>query len=445
MKPVVAIVGRPNVGKSTLFNRLIGRQVAIVSDIAGTTRDRIFAGAEAQGRPFTLVDTGGLEAEPRTAIALKVRSQAELAIDESDIIIFLLDVIDGLLPADMDIASRLRQSGKPVIVVVNKTDNEKLETQSADFFRLGLEPIFPVSALHGRGVADLQEYLAGQLPEKTDEETSKSAIPRLAIVGRPGVGKSTLLNSVLGKERAIVNNVPGTTRDAINTIFRYQKQDVMLIDTGGLRRRGRIEPGIEQYSVIRTLRAIEQCHVALFIIDASELVTAQDTHVARFILDARKGMVVVANKWDLVPIERREEYRGVIEERLKFLAYVPLIHSSAIHGSGIGKVLETALDVWRQRSLKLPDDDANGIIMSAYSTHPPLSRGQKRLEIYGATQGGVNPPLFVIRVNEPALVHFSYRRYLENRLRERYAFIGTPVTLVFKKSSRKTAKGARQA
>jgi GTP-binding protein len=264
-------------------------------------------------------------------------------------------------------------------------------------------------------------------------------------VGRPGVGKSTLLNSVLGKERAIVNNVPGTTRDAINTIFRYQKQDVMLIDTGGLRRRGRIEPGIEQYSVIRTLRAIEQCHVALFIIDASELVTAQDTHVARFILDARKGMVVVANKWDLVPIERREEYRGVIEERLKFLAYVPLIHSSAIHGSGIGKVLETALDVWRQRSLKLPDDDANGIIMSAYSTHPPLSRGQKRLEIYGATQGGVNPPLFVIRVNEPALVHFSYRRYLENRLRERYAFIGTPVTLVFKKSSRKTAKGARQA
>jgi len=444
MTPIVAIVGRPNVGKSTLFNRLLGKQVAIVSDIPGTTRDRIFADTAINDRPFTLVDTGGLEHLPSTTMAAKVRSQAELAIDDADIIIFLLDVTDGLVPSDIEITERLRRSSKPVIAAVNKADNDKLEAQTGEFYRLGIDRIIPISALHGRGIASLKEALTPLLPKAKviEEPVAKAEMPKLAIVGRPGVGKSTLLNSILGKERAIVNAIPGTTRDAIDTVFHYQKQAVLLIDTGGLRRRGRIEAGIEYYSVIRTLRAINQCHVALLVIDASELITAQDTHVAQYILEAHKGVVIVANKCDLVPDERREDNRSAIEQRLKFLPFAPVVFTSAKTGSGVGKVLAEALDVWRQRNTRLPDDTISAIIITAYTEHPPLRRGPGKLEVYGARQEGVNPPTFVIQVNEPKLVHFSYQRYLENSLRRTCAFTGTPLVVVFKKSHR---KGARQA
>lgn len=444
MTPIVAIVGRPNVGKSTLFNRLLGKQVAIVSDIPGTTRDRIFADTAINNHPFTLVDTGGLEHTPSTTIAAKVKSQAELAIDDADIIIFLLDVTDGLIPADIEITERLRRSGKPIIAAINKVDNDKLESQTSEFYRLGINRIIPISALHGRGIVSLKEALTPLLPEaKTIEEPAgKTEMPKLAIVGRPGVGKSTLLNSILGKERAIVNDIPGTTRDAINTIFRYQEQDVLLIDTGGLRRRGHIKAGIEFYSVVRTLRVISQCHVALLVIDASELVTAQDTHVAQYILEARKGVVIVTNKWDLIPDKRREDTRSVIVQRLRFLPFAPVVFTSATTGTGVSKVLAAALDVWRQRNTRLPDDEVSDTITKAYTEHPPLRRGPGRLEVYGARQEGINPPTFIIQVNEPKLVHFSYQRYLENSLRRTRAFTGTPLVMVFKKSHR---KGARQA
>lgn len=443
MSPIVAIVGRPNVGKSTLFNRLIGKRVAIVSEIPGTTRDRIFADTSIDNRPFTLVDTGGLEHKPSTPIAAKVRSQAEIAINEADIIIFLLDVNNGLVPADIEIADQLRRSGKPIIAAVNKVDNEKLETYTGEFHRLGIDRIIPISALHGRGTADLTEAIASLLPKTTAEvKTAKVEIPKLAIVGRPGVGKSTLLNAILGEERSIVNSVPGTTRDAIDTVFHYHGQDVLLIDTGGLRRRGHIEAGIEYYSLIRTLRAINQCHVALLVIDSSEMVTAQDTHVARYILEARKGVVIVANKWDLVPAGRREEYRDAIKKRLQFLDFAPIYPASAITGDGLSKVLRGALDVWRQRRMVLPDETVSAIIMKAYAEHPPLRRGPGKLEVYGARQEGTSPPAFVIQVNEPKLVHFSYRRYLENSLRRVCTFTGTPLVIVFKKSP---LKGARQA
>jgi len=446
MTPIVAIVGRPNVGKSTLFNRLLGKRVAIVSDIPGTTRDRIFADGVIEGRPFTLVDTGGLEPEPSTAIAARVRSQAEMAIEEADIIIFLLDVTDGLIPADIEIAERLRRSNKPVIAAVNKTDNENLEAGTGEFYRLGIDRVIPISALHGRGIANLREALALLIPRvmTTEKLDDKAEIPKLAIVGRPGVGKSTLLNRILGRERVIVGDSPGTTRDAVNTVLRYQKQDVMLIDTGGLRRRGRIEAGIEYYSVIRALRAISQCHVALLTIDASKLVTAQDIHVARYVVEARKGVIVVANKWDLVPEERREEYRRSIEQRFKFLAFAPIIFASALTGYGVSKVMATAIDVCRQRSTKLPDETVSAIIMKAYTEHPPLRRGTGSLEVYDAHQEGINPPTFIIQVNEPELVHFSYRRYLENSLRRFFAFTGTPLAMIFRKSSRKTSRGVRQ-
>ncbi|MEW6143094.1 MAG: ribosome biogenesis GTPase Der [Chloroflexota bacterium] len=444
MNPIVAIVGRPNVGKSTLFNRLLGKQVAIISDIPGTTRDRIFADTTIDNRPFTLVDTGGLEHTPSTPITAKVRSQAEQAINEADIIIFLLDVTDGLVPGDIEIAEQLRRSGKPVIAAINKVDNEKLEAQTGEFYRLGIDRVILISALHGRGAADLKEVLASLLPKTPAiaESPTRAEMPKLAIVGRPNVGKSTLLNAILGKERAIVNDVPGTTRDAIDTIFRYQKEDVLLIDTGGLRRRGRIEAGIEYYSAIRTLRAVNQCHVALLVIDASELVTAQDTHIAQYILEAHKGIIIIANKWDLVTAEHHEEYRAAIKQRLKFLNFAPVFFTSAITGGGLSKVLAGAFDVWRQRRTILPDETISAIIMKAYAGHPPLRRGPGKLEVYGARQEGVNPPTFVIQVNNPKLVHFSYQRYLENSLRRTCAFTGTPLVMAFKKSHR---KGARQA
>ncbi|MCX8126192.1 MAG: ribosome biogenesis GTPase Der [Dehalococcoidia bacterium] len=442
MSPVVAIVGRPNVGKSTLFNRLVGKRIAIVSDVPGTTRDRIFASTTINDRPITLVDTGGLELTPSGPLAAKVRSQAQLAIKEADVVIFLLDVTHGLIPADIEIAEELRRSNKPVIVTVNKVDNERLETNTGEFYRLGIEPVVPVSALHGRGITTLKEALASLLPKTNDICAPTTAeIPRLAIVGRPGVGKSTLLNAILGEERVVVSETPGTTRDAIDTIFHYMGQDILLIDTGGLRRRGRVKSGIEDYSVVRTLRAIDRCHVALLVVDASAPVTAQDTHVAQYILEAYKSVVIVANKWDLVPAEAKEEYRAVIGKRLRFLNFAPLLFTSAVTGAGTGEVLENALDVWRQRNIVLPNEVVGDIICKSYAEHPPLRRGWNRLEIYGARQESASPPKFIIDVNEPKLVHFSYRRYLEKNIRRVCAFSGTPLVMVFRKT---LPKGVRQ-
>jgi len=444
MKPVVAIVGRPNVGKSTLFNRLVGKPMAIVSDIPGTTRDRIFADITVDGHDIVLVDTGGLEPKPETSIARKIRNQVETAIEEADAIVFLLDAIDGLTNPDLDIADKLRRIDKPILTVVNKVDSEKADGAVGDFYRLGTGDVVPVSAYHRRNIASFKETLAALLPEAppTLKAPGGEAEVKIALVGRPGVGKSTILNTLLGKERAIVGDVPGTTRDALDTIIQFKEHRVHLIDTGGIRQRGRTGMGVSFYSLIRTIRAIDQCDVAVLVIDAEEVITAQDMHVAQYILEAEKGAVVVVNKTDLIPKGSQPFYAAKIERRLEFMAYAPVLYTSAKIGKNIAKILPEAIAVWRERGKKLPDSEVNAIIKQAVVAHPPPHRGLKRINVYGGFQAGTNPPAFVILANEPKLIHFSYQRYLDNRLREAFAFGGTPIRLMFRKKAKSADKGA---
>ncbi|HID64806.1 MAG TPA: ribosome biogenesis GTPase Der [Anaerolineae bacterium] len=449
-KPIVAIVGRPNVGKSTLFNRLIGRPLAIVEDIPGTTRDRLYADTEWNGVPFTLVDTGGLEigvavpGHPHTegkplplSVASpqyveQIRAQAEVAIAEADAIIFMVDVIDGLVAGDEDVADVLRRSQKPLFLAVNKADNEARREAAVEFYALGLGDPYPISALHGTGTGDLLDDVVASLPVQEAEEIE--AI-KIAIVGRPNVGKSSLLNKLLGQERAIVSEIPGTTRDAIDTYLEWESVPIVLIDTAGIRRRGRIERGLEQYSVLRALRAIQRADVVLLLVDAMEMVTAQDAHIAGYILEAVKSVVVVVNKWDLVEKDTYTmiEYTRRIRAGLKFLDYVPVLFISALTGQRVNKVLPTALRVQEERLIRIPTSELNRIMMEAVARHSPPSKGGKRLKFYYATQAAVDPPTFIFFVNDTRLVHFSYERYIENRLRERYGFEGTPLRLIFRK------------
>jgi GTP-binding protein len=449
-KPIVAIVGRPNVGKSTLFNRLVGQPLAIVEDIPGTTRDRLYADAEWNGIPFTLVDTGGLEIgvaspsdqhtegkPPPLSVAspqyvAQIRAQAKVAIAEADAIIFMVDVIDGLVAGDEDVADVLRRSQKPLFLVVNKADNQARREAAVEFYALGLGDPYPVSALHGTGTGDLLDDVVASFPVQEAEEIE--AI-KVAIVGRPNVGKSSLLNKLLGQERAIVSEIPGTTRDAIDTYLEWEGMPIVLIDTAGIRRRGHIERGIEQYSVLRALRAIQRADVVLLLIEAPKMVTAQDAHIAGYILEEARSVVVVANKWDLVEKDTYTmiEYTKRIRADLKFLDYVPVLFISALTGQRVNKVLPIALQVQRERLVRIPTSELNRIVMEAVAHHAPPSKGGKRLKFYYATQAGVDPPTFVFFVNDTRLVHFSYKRYIENQLRKRYAFEGTPLRLSFRK------------
>ncbi|KPL17215.1 MAG: GTP-binding protein Der [candidate division Zixibacteria bacterium SM23_81] len=449
-KPIVAIVGRPNVGKSTLFNRLIGQPLAIVEDIPGTTRDRLYADTEWNGVPFTLVDTGGLEIEvaipghphtegkpPPLSVASpqyveQIRAQAQVAIAEADAIIFMVDVIDGLVAGDEDVADVLRRSQKPLFLAVNKADNQIRREAAVEFYALGLGDPYPISALHGTGTGDLLDDVVASFPIQEAEETE--AI-RIAIVGRPNVGKSSLLNKLLGQERAIVSAIPGTTRDAIDTYLEWEREPIVLIDTAGIRRRGRIERGLEQYSVLRALRAIQRADVVLLLVEATEVVTAQDAHIAGYILEEAKSVVVVVNKWDLVDKDTHTmvEYTKRIRADLKFLDYVPVLFISALTGQRVNKVLPTALRVQKQRLVRIPTSELNRIMMETVARHSPPSKRGKRLKFYYATQAAVDPPTFVFFVNDPRLVHFSYERYIENQLRERSGFEGTPLRLSFRR------------
>jgi GTP-binding protein len=449
-KSIVAIVGRPNVGKSTLFNRLIGQPLAIVEDIPGTTRDRLYADTEWNGIPFTLVDTGGLEIgvaspsdqhtegkPPPLSVAsphyvAQIRAQAKVAIAEADAIIFMVDVIDGLVAGDEDVADVLRRSQKPLFLVANKADNQARREAAVEFYALGLGDPYPISALHGTGTGDLLDDVVASFPVQEAEEIE--AI-KVAIVGRPNVGKSSLLNKLLGQERAIVSEIPGTTRDAIDTYLEWEGMPIVLIDTAGIRRRGHIERGIEQYSVLRALRAIQRADVVLLLIEAPEMVTAQDAHIAGYILEEARSVVVVANKWDLVEKDTYTmiEYTKRIRADLKFLDYVPVLFISALTGQRVNKVLPTALQVQKERLVRIPTSELNRIMMEAVAHHAPPSKGGKRLKFYYATQAGVDPPTFVFFVNDTRLVHFSYERYIENQLRKRYAFEGTPLRLSFRK------------
>ena len=439
-KPIVAIVGRPNVGKSTLFNRLIDERLAIVSETAGTTRDRLYGEAEFAGREFIVVDTGGLALDDRAdlpgtpaAMLAGVRAQAQIAIDEADAIVFMVDVEQGITPSDSEIANILRRADKPVYLVVNKADNDTRVQNAVEFFQLGLGDPLPISALHGVGTGDLLDKIIAKLPPETTEPPSN--IPHLAIVGRPNVGKSSLLNAILGEERVIVSEVPGTTRDVIDTPFVFEGQQLVLIDTAGLRRRGSIEPGVEKHSTLRARRALERAQVALCVFDISEGLTAQDTHVIGYAIDAARGIVVVANKWDLVRDGERtqEEWERRLRWQLKFASWLSIRFISARDGEGIRELLAEAARIGAERQRRVDTGALNQALRRAVAEKPPPTPSKgKRIKLLYVTQAEVEPPTFVFFLNDASAVHFSYRRYMENVIRRNFGFAGTAVKLVFR-------------
>lgn len=452
-KPVVALVGRPNVGKSTLFNRLTGRRTAIVEDIPGTTRDRIYGESDWNGVGFSVVDTGGLEApsaltespgreteatplaEDSALFITQMQNQAQLALEEADAIILVVDGKEGLSAADLEVAEILRRTQKPVFVAVNKTESEQRQQDAVEFWNLGLGEPYPISAYHGDGVGDLLDEMVKVLPAYSVDEAEVDGIG-ITLVGRPNVGKSSLLNKLIGTERSIVSDVPGTTRDPIDTQLLYYGQTITLIDTAGIRRRGKVEQGIERYSVLRSMRSIDRADVALLLIDAVEGVTAQDTHVAGYVLEKHKGIVVLVNKWDLIEKDHHTMaiYAQEVREELKFMDYVPIIFISVETNQRVHQVLPTALEVAENRTHRISTSAFNQLLRTAYDAISPPTKNGRPLRIYYGSQVGVAPPSFAIFVNDPELVHFSYQRYLENRIREFYPFTGTPIRLFFRES-----------
>ncbi len=445
-KPIVALVGRPNVGKSTLFNRIVGRRQAIVEDLPGTTRDRIYADAEWIGVHFLLVDTGGIEpvdtrhgarqplADPlATASAgfiLEIREQAEAAIQEADAIILLVDASQGLAAADEEVATLLRGAQKPVIVAANKADNAQRRLNAVEFYALGLGEPYAISAHHGVGVGDLLDAVVAHLPQSPPAEAENEML-RIALVGRPNVGKSSILNSLLGQERAIVSDIAGTTRDAIDTYLTWDNEPLILVDTAGIRRPGKVEPGIEKYSVMRALKAIGRAEVVVLVLDATQGVAAQDAHIGGYILEELRSLIIVVNKWDAIAKDSHTmaAYAKKLREDLKFLEYVPVLFVSALTRQRIDQILPTALRVQRQRRLRLSTADLNRLLQEAMAANPPKTFGGRRARFYYATQAETDPPTFVFFVNDPKAVHFSYLRFLENRIRERFPFEGTPIRL----------------
>ncbi|MFZ5917073.1 MAG: ribosome biogenesis GTPase Der [Chloroflexota bacterium] len=453
-KPLVALVGRPNTGKSTLFNRLVGEPQAIVSEVPGTTRDRLYGDCLWNGVWFNVVDTGGIEilterrrqaGEPEDFLLSasphylrEIRAQAEMAIAEADVVVMVADVRDGITAADQAVADVLRASKKPVLIAANKADNVQMDDQAWDFYSLGLSEVLPISAINGKGVADLLDRVVEALPHRVMEEQPEDESVRMAILGRPNVGKSSLLNKLLRQERSIVSPVPGTTRDAIDTHLVWEGVPITLIDTAGIRRRGKVEPGLERYSVLRAMRAIGRCDVALLLIDATEGVTDQDAHIAGYILDEHKSVVVVVNKWDAIEKDTYTmvEWTKRIRSELKFLDYVPVLFISALTGQRVQQVIPTALAVQEARLIRIPTSELNHIVQEAAARHAPPSKAGRQLKLLFATQSSVDPPTFVFFVNDTRLAHFSYQRYLENRLREQYGFTGTPLKLVFRSRGR---------
>jgi len=452
-KPVVALVGRPNVGKSTLFNRLAGERLAVVDEIPGTTRDRLVMEAEWTGRIFDIVDTGGIDptqtgqGRGQKPLSIgsadfieQIRAQAEIAIRDSDAVLFITDAESGVTPADIEVAQILRkyqhsvdgQVRPPVLVVVNKCENEARRLSAMEFYELGLGEPYPISALHGTGTGDMLDALVATFKQEGEEVDEDSV--KIAIVGKPNVGKSSLLNRLLGEERAIVSPIAGTTRDAIDTHLTYGDVPVVLIDTAGIRRRGHITPGVEQYSVLRALQAIERSDVVLLVLDATAGLTAQDAHIAGFILDAWKSAVVLVNKWDAIEKDTytMAAFTETIRQELNFMDYVPTLFISAKLGQRVDQVLPLALRVQEERLTRLPTSKINRILQQAQSRHPAPSHAGNELKIYYGTQVRNDPPVFLLHVNDPKLAHFTYLRYLENCIREEHAFVGTPIRIVLR-------------
>jgi GTP-binding protein len=447
---------------------MIGERVAIVEDLPGTTRDRIYGDTDWNGREFTLIDTGGLELGPGIPVGQvgltgqpgdimkHVMAQAQLAIDEADVIVFMVDARSGITVADEEVANQLRRSStkKPVILAANKADNAARRLDAVEFYALGLDEPIVISSIQGTGTGDLLDRIVEELPPASEmAEEDEEDVTRIAIVGRPNVGKSSLLNAVLGFERSVVSDVPGTTRDVIDTQFEFNGRKIRLIDTAGIRRRGRVGAGIEKYSVLRSTRAIERCDIALLLIDASEGLAAQDTHIAGAIHDQAKGVIVVVNKWDLAQQQRKAEregnfpgekdeiasaeaYRRLLEEDLKFIPYAPVLFASAKTGYHVKSIIESALKIAEMRYLRVPTARLNEVVQAAIRHHDPTVIRHKPLKIYYATQARVNPPTFIFFVNNTEAVHFSYERYLENRLRAEFSFRGTAIKLQFRPRGR---------
>lgn len=457
-KPVVALVGRPNVGKSSLFNRLAGQRLAVVDDVPGTTRDRLHADSDWIGTDFIVVDTGGIDPtkvkigdgkEPLSTgsadFIKEIRYQAEAAIRDADAIVMMVDVESGVTPADVEVADILRKHQKmvndvltpPVILVVNKCESKQRRDMIYEFYELGIGDVYAVSAMHGIGIGDFLDKLIEVLNVEEQEEFEEDDSIKVAIVGKPNAGKSSLLNKLIGEERAIVSPIAGTTRDVVDEAFEYEGTDIRLLDTAGIRRRGKIEPGVEKYSVIRAMRAIERSDVALLVIDATTNITNQDTHIAGYILDEWKSTIVVVNKWDAIEKDTFtiEEYKTKIRHELNFIDYVPILFISALTGQRVKQVLPLAVEVQKERMVRLSTSQINRIMRKAMTKHPPPSKAGRHLKMYYGTQVRSDPPTFLIFVNEPKLVHFTYKRYMENQIRESYRFLGTPIRLVFKKRS----------
>jgi GTP-binding protein len=433
-KPIVAIVGRPNVGKSTLFNRIVGGRVAIVESQPGVTRDRLYQDAEWAGRSFTLVDTGGLDFQESGEIIEGVHRQVELAIAESDAVLFVVDARAGLNPDDEEVAAVIRRSGKPAIIVANKVDVFDSKIDTFDFYRLGLGDPVSVSAAEGLNTGDMLDRLIEMLPEREEAEYPPDVI-KIAVIGRPNVGKSSLVNAILGEERGIVSDIPGTTRDAIDSLFQAAGKHYVIIDTAGIRRKSKVDLPTEKYSIIRALRAVDRCDVVLVMLDAVSGVTEQDKRIAGYAHEAGRAVVLVVNKWDLVEKDERtiNRYTEKIRQELGYLKYAPLIFISATTGKRVSKVLEIVDFVAEQHAARIATPDLNNLIREAVMQTPPPTDKTRRLKILYVTQAGVKPPKFIIFVNDPKLMHFSYLRYLENQIRAAYGFEGTPIWFSLRK------------
>lgn len=430
-KPVVAIVGRPNVGKSTIFNRIVGERISIVEDVSGVTRDRIYAQAEWLGKEFSLIDTGGITMEDEP-LNQQIRDQAEIAIEEADVIIMMASVREGITEADEKVAPYLYRSGKPVVLAVNKADNPESRNDIYEFYSLGLGDPYPISGAHGLGLGDLLDEVVSKFPADTGEEYDESTI-RFSLIGRPNVGKSSLVNAIIGEERVIVSNIAGTTREAVDTTFETPEgQEYVIIDTAGIRKKGKVYENTERYSVLRALRAIDRSDVVCCVINAEEGIREQDKRVFGYAHEAGKGLIILVNKWDAVEksTDTMREFELKVRDQFRYLDYAPMLFVSAMTKKRLNQLPEMIEQVYMNQTLRIQSSILNDVIMDAVASNPTPTDKGRRLKIYYTTQVAVGPPTFIIFVNDPELLHFSYRRYLENKLRETFNFVGTPIRII---------------
>ncbi|MEA4849075.1 MAG: ribosome biogenesis GTPase Der [Clostridiaceae bacterium] len=433
-KPIVAIVGRPNVGKSTLFNKMAGKRISIVEDHPGVTRDRIYTEVEWQDKTFTLIDTGGIEPYSEDMMLKQMKQQAEIAIETAEVIVFLVDGQEGITPSDQEVANQLRKTRKKIILAVNKIDAPKYKDNIYEFYNLGLGEPMGISSGQALGLGDLLDEIIQNLAPEGEEEYDECTI-KVAVVGKPNVGKSSLVNKILGEERVIVSDIPGTTRDAIDTPFAIEDKKYVFIDTAGMRKRGKVFESIERYSVIRSLTAIERADVCLMLIDGKEGVSEQDSKIAGYIHDQGKAAVIIVNKWDIVEKDDKtvEKYKADIKNELSFMDYAPILFISALTGQRVNKVIELVNHVFDQNAMRISTGMLNDVINEAVLMNQPAVSGGRRLKLYYATQVSIKPPTFAFFVNEPSLMHFTYQRYLENQIRKAFSFEGTPLRFLLRK------------